>query len=277
MGSGFESLAPHVDLPSLTWPWAFRCPRYCRRRAAGLATARRTCIHPGRVPHPRARRKANTSAAVASSVLRSRLAGPVASKPRVHQCWPQVRTSVSSTSHRGWPSPGARGTIRPLASEPADAPPLAYRPPAGRVGAVLAERAAGKGPLLPGLQAAAGPARHLQDSRAAAVCLHLQCPAPADLHRQPVQLRIQQVGVLAGLHLGREPPEPSGHRGLQRPGKIHRTSRLRTPSVTRLTGGTAVIAFCSCTGRAASTLHCRTTALAGAAGTLQALFRGEPS
>jgi len=52
------------------------------------------------------------------------------------------------------------------------APLLAYRLPAGRVGAVPAERAAGKGPLLPGLHASAGAARHLEDSRAAAVHLH---------------------------------------------------------------------------------------------------------
>ncbi len=81
--------------------------------------------------------------------------------------------------------------------EPADPPPLAYRPPPDRVTAVLAERADGKGPLLPGLHASAGAACHLEDSRAAAVGLHLQRPAPADLHRQPAQPRIQQVGVLA--------------------------------------------------------------------------------
>ncbi len=44
--------------------------------------------------------------------------GPVASNPSVHQCWPPVRTSVSSTSHpRSWPSRGARATICPLARE----------------------------------------------------------------------------------------------------------------------------------------------------------------
>jgi hypothetical protein len=54
----------------------------------------------------------------ASSALWSRCAGPVASKPSVHQCWPPVRTSVSSTSHpRSWPSRGARATICPLARE----------------------------------------------------------------------------------------------------------------------------------------------------------------
>ena len=61
---------------------------------------------------------ANTSAAVAWSSLRSRSAGPVASNPRVHQSWPRVRTSVSSTSHPGSPpGPGARAAIGPLASE----------------------------------------------------------------------------------------------------------------------------------------------------------------
>ncbi len=37
---------------------------------------------------------ANTSAAAASSWLRSASAGPVASNPRVHQASPRVRTSV---------------------------------------------------------------------------------------------------------------------------------------------------------------------------------------
>ena len=69
---------------------------------------------PGSTPPGRA--WANTSAAVASSSPRSRSAGPVASKPRVHQCWPPVWTSVSSTSHRGcWPGPGALAVICALA------------------------------------------------------------------------------------------------------------------------------------------------------------------
>ena len=37
----------------------------------------------------------------------------------------------------------------------------------------------------------------IENSRAAAVGLHLQGQAPADLYRQPAQLRIQEVGVLA--------------------------------------------------------------------------------
>src|SRR5262249_3469049 len=147
---------------------------------------------------------ANTSAAVASSSRRSRSVGPVASKPTVHQSWPRARTSVSSTSHRGsWPAPGARATIGPLASgnrlmrrllrtglQPAG-------PPLGGPAAAGAERADGKGPLLPGLHPAVGAARHLEDSRAPAVHLHLKRAAPADLHRHPAQLRIQQVGILA--------------------------------------------------------------------------------
>ena len=68
--------------------------------------------------------------------------------------------------------------------------------PAGST-AVRAERAQRKGPLLPGLQAPAGAAGHLEDSRAAAVHLHLNWPAAADLHRHPGPPRIQQVGVLA--------------------------------------------------------------------------------
>src|SRR5207249_4951647 len=53
------------------------------------------------------------------------------------------------------------------------------------------------GPLLPGLAAPAGAARHLKDSRAAAIHLHLNWPAAADLHRHPGPPRIQQVGILA--------------------------------------------------------------------------------
>ena len=113
--------------------------------------------------------------------------------------------------------------------EPADAPPLAHRPPAGRPTAIPADRAQRKGPLLPGLQAPAGAAGHLEDSRAAAIHLHLNWPAAADLHRHPGPRRIP-----AGRHprvilfwpgTGRtiRPPQPSA-----RPGKIQRTSRLRT-------------------------------------------------
>jgi len=47
--------------------------------------------------------------------------------------------------------------------EPADAPRLADRLPAGRVADIGAGRAAWKGPLLPGLDAATGADRHLLD------------------------------------------------------------------------------------------------------------------
>jgi len=56
-----------------------------------------------------------------------------------------------------------RGTRRDLPAarcEPADAPSLAYRPPASRLAACGAARAEGKGPLLPRLQPARA-ARHL--------------------------------------------------------------------------------------------------------------------
>src|ERR1039457_1717301 len=91
----------------------------------------------------------------------------------------------------------ARHDLAASPGEPADASPLAYRPPAGQLAAVEAGRAERKRPLLPGLQASAGAAGHLEGSRAAAVHLDLQRPAPADLHRQPAQPRIQEIGVLA--------------------------------------------------------------------------------
>ena len=62
--------------------------------------------------------------------------------------------------------------------EPADAPPFTYLPPAGRVTAIWAEWADGKGPFLPGLRAPTSTARHREEARAPAVHLHLQCPAP---------------------------------------------------------------------------------------------------
>jgi hypothetical protein len=95
------------------------------------------------------------------------------------------------------PPSGGRRALLAGQREPADAPPLAYRLPARWVAAVVAGRAEEKGPLLPELQAPAGAASHLQDSQAPAVGLHLQRTAPANLHRQPGQPRIQQVGVLA--------------------------------------------------------------------------------
>ena len=59
---------------------------------------------------------ANTSAAAASSSLRSRSAGPVASKPRVHQSWPRARTLVSLPRiAAAGPAPCARASRCPLA------------------------------------------------------------------------------------------------------------------------------------------------------------------
>ena len=78
-----------------------------------------------------------------------------------------------------------------------DAPRLAHRPPAGCIMAVLAGHALPRGPLLPGLHAPAGAARHIEASRAAAVGLHLQCLAPADLYREPRRRRAEEVDVLA--------------------------------------------------------------------------------
>jgi len=66
----------------------------------------------------------------------------------------------SSGTSSGWPP-----AWRWRAGTTADAPPFAYWPPAGCVAAAGAERAGGKGPLLPGLQAAAGTACHLEDPR----------------------------------------------------------------------------------------------------------------
>src|SRR5580704_14174692 len=113
---------------------------------------------------------------------------------------PAARADLGEFHRAPWFAAQLRGAghDRPAGQrEPADPPPLAYRPPAGQVTAVLAKRANGKGPLLPGLHAPAGAVGHLEDSRAAAVHLHLQRPAPANLDRQPAQLRIQEVGILA--------------------------------------------------------------------------------
>ena len=49
--------------------------------------------------------------------------------------------------------------------EPADAPPLAHRSPADRLSAAGAERASGKGALLPELHTPSRAARHVQDAR----------------------------------------------------------------------------------------------------------------
>ena len=63
-------------------------------------------LGPGSTPPSRA--WVNMSAASAASAPRSRPTGPVASKPRVHQSWPPVRISVSSTSDGGSPPGRAR-------------------------------------------------------------------------------------------------------------------------------------------------------------------------
>ena len=126
-----------------------RCP------AAGPATAHRTWNHPGRVPRHQAA-PGRTRGRRWRYAVRSRSAGPVASNPRDHQSCSGVRISVSSTSHFGSRPPrGARHDLPAGEGEPVDAPPLAYRPPAGRGAAVLAERAARVGPLLPVLHAPA--------------------------------------------------------------------------------------------------------------------------
>src|SRR6266536_4462006 len=71
---------------------------------------------PGSTPPGRV--SANTSAAVAASSRRSTSAGSVASNPRVHQASPRMRTSVSSTSHRGsLPSPRSEEHTSELQSE----------------------------------------------------------------------------------------------------------------------------------------------------------------
>ena len=96
---------------------------------------------------------ANTSAAAASSSSRSRLAGPVVSNPSDHHAWPAARISVSSTSHPGsLPGPGRPDRACPWASRNRlIRQALAYRHPSGRVTTPAADRAAGKGPLAPGL------------------------------------------------------------------------------------------------------------------------------
>jgi hypothetical protein len=103
--------------------------------------------------------------------------------------------------------------------EPADPALLADPPPAGRVTAGRTRRVRGKGPLLPGLQAAAGAPGHLEETRAAAVRLHLKRPSRAYLHRQPGQVRIQEIDVVEHRRLGGETPEPSGHRRRQPAGE----------------------------------------------------------
>ena len=96
----------------------FRRRRHCRRPAAGTATAHRSWSHPGRVPHHLAgpgRTPARRWPPVRCGADQ-RARSP--RSPGVHQSWPQVQTSVSSTSHLGSPpSPGPHATTAPLASE----------------------------------------------------------------------------------------------------------------------------------------------------------------
>ena len=110
---------------------------------------------------------------------------------------------------------GARRDSRAGQRVPVDSPLLAYRPPAVRGTAVLAERAERKGPLLPVLHTTAGAAGTIEDSRAAAEHFHLQRPARANLHRQPSHVRIEKVVVFPRLHLELGSVEPSSHRHIQ--------------------------------------------------------------
>jgi len=95
----------------------FRRRCHCPRGAAGLANARRTWIHPCRVPHhragpgrTRARRRPRLCCAAG---WRGRSPRSPVSTSAGRACGP-----VSSTSHCGcWPSSGARATICPLASQ----------------------------------------------------------------------------------------------------------------------------------------------------------------
>lgn len=66
--------------------------------------------------------------------------------------------------------------------KPADVPRLSDQPPTGWVTAAVAGRAEGKGPLEPGLHATASTPRHIEDSWAPLVRLHLKCRASAELH-----------------------------------------------------------------------------------------------
>ena len=173
--------------------------RHSCRLATGQATPRRTWIHPGRVPRHRAgpgRTRARRWPRVRCGAgWRGRLprspgstSSPAASE--------DIR--VSSTSHRGSPTRprGARHDLHVASENPVRRRLLRTGRP--RAGSRRSGWAGSQGKdHLPVLHAAAGAARHLEDSGAAAVRLHLQCPAPADLHRQPAQLRIQEVGVLA--------------------------------------------------------------------------------
>jgi hypothetical protein len=55
----------------------------------------------------------------------------------------------------------------------------------------------------------------VEDSRAAEVRLHIQGTAVPQLHRQPPQPRLKQVGVLPGFRPGRKTRKPLEHRRRQ--------------------------------------------------------------
>jgi hypothetical protein len=61
----------------------------------------------------------------------------------------------------------------------------------------------------------AGASGRIEDSSAAAVSFHLECPATADLHRNAGQARIEKVDVVLEFRHGWEAVKPFGHRGLQ--------------------------------------------------------------
>src|SRR5262249_41882264 len=88
--------------------------------------------------------------------------------------WPRARSPATPP-----PRPPAPGPGRPPGNRnPADPAPLAPRPPARRVSTAQAGRAVRKRPLLPGLQAAAGTPRHLQEPGASPGTPSPPAPAP---------------------------------------------------------------------------------------------------
>src|SRR5215470_6891088 len=95
-----------------------------------------------------------------------------------------------------WFPAGPRNARRAGLWKPADPAPLAYPPPASKIGALGVGRAMWKRPLLPGLHATAGTPGHLQKPGAAALHLYLQRPRLAHFHRKLGQVRIEQVDVL---------------------------------------------------------------------------------
>jgi hypothetical protein len=146
--------------------------------------------------------------------------GPVASNPRDRQVWMPELTSVSSTVHDGsMARPGMPAMIRPLASRNWLIRRLLRTTD-------QADDSASYGPSGPNgndhfRQDSRRPraARCIEDSRTAVAQLHLELPACAELHRQPAQNRVDEVGVLARFRPGGETPEPSGDRGIQLAGQ----------------------------------------------------------